>query len=108
METESTDSHFDQTLRKLADGAALTGATLLGGFFFGFLIYRSLRTRPDAGWPATGIRPLAVLVDQKRISAETLDLLRRSAAHLHFRRQIGVHQCRAPVRRRTNLLRGDS
>jgi hypothetical protein len=31
-----------------------------------------------------------------------------AAALLHFRRQIGIHQCRAPVQNGTNLQRRDS
>jgi len=36
------------------------------------------------------------------------ELLRGSAAELHFCCQIGIHQCGAPVQRGTNLLRRDS
>jgi len=36
------------------------------------------------------------------------ELLRRCAPELDFGRQIGIHQCRAPMRRRTNLLRRNS
>jgi|ERR1700730_8409207 len=50
MEPESTDSNFERALRKVADGTALTGATLLGGYFFGFLIYHSVRPGSSAGW----------------------------------------------------------
>jgi len=50
MEPESTDSNSDRGLRKAADIAALSGATLLGAYFFVWLIYHSASTKSSAGW----------------------------------------------------------
>jgi len=39
-----------------------------------------------------------------RSVGDDFGLLRRCAAELNFRREIGIHQCQAPMQRRANLL----
>jgi hypothetical protein len=51
MEPGPHTSHFSPTIKKFADWAALVGTTLLGGYFFGFLIYHSWRrSTPTGSW----------------------------------------------------------
>src|SRR5712664_1602883 len=59
------------------------------------ILYKSLLNRSAS---ATPLAPLSL----------PCELLRSSTTHLHFRCQVRIHHCSAPVRGGTNLLRRDS
>jgi hypothetical protein len=68
--------------------------------FFMAAVLLGMRAFCAFTYPDTAATRLVRIVD--------CELLRGSAAKLHFGRKIGIHQCCAPVQRGTNLLRRDS
>ena len=49
MELEPDDSKSELVLRRVAGWAAILGSSLLGAYFFAFLIYHSIRPTSSAG-----------------------------------------------------------